>query len=918
MRKSYFPWIWALALFAAGCVAASLATGRLAAVQRQQKEARFEEVTDAAVQNVLDRIHVYEYGLRGARGALVAVGPDQATRRRFRNYAMSRILEHEFPGARGFGFIRRVPQPELEAFTRRARADENPTFAVRQLALHDDDLLVIEYIEPEASNQEAIGLDVASEVRRRSAAHEALRSGTPTLSRPITLVQASGQPEQGLLFLIPLYQPDAQVATPEERWQASVGLVYAPLVIDEILASMDMRHSELAFALLDADAQKTPQRFYAGAGWEEPAADGLQRRVQLSLYGRQWLVEFKAMPSFVASLGLIDPKTALQSGVATSGVLAILLYMGLLSIQQRRQAALDNARMAAIAESVSDGIVGLDAQQRVMSWNRAAEQIFGRTAAEALGRPFRELLPADAGVDTVTRLKIVRPGDGEELDLDLTRAPVRAHGGGVLGTAVTVRDVTVQQSADERFRLAVDAAPTAMLMVDSDQRVVLANRKAEDLFGYRETQLLGMPIDTLVPGRYRSRHAHDFSQYMQQPRARPMGQGRPLFALHKNGREIPVEIGLSPVRTRHGLTALATITDVSQRWALEMQLQATLQRLQMAVGMAGLGVWVRRLVDDQMIWDERMYTIYGVPPAQREHVRCMDLWSARVHPEDRAMVEDSLQRHLDNEAPFDPVFRIRLASGELRYIQAAAIVERTAHGEPVQIVGINRDITDQKSAETRILELNSSLEDQVERRTQQLHEALLAAETATRAKSEFLANMSHEIRSPMNAILGLCYLLERELLPAASRDMVLRIQGAGRALLGIINDILDLSKIEAHRLDLERTPFHLSEVLDNLASIMASSLGDKPVELVVGPAPAGAEHLVGDSLRLSQVLVNLASNAIKFTAQGEVVVHIDRVDDGAVPERVTLRFTVRDTGVGIPIDKQAGFEVVVVEADAEG
>lgn len=927
MRKSYFPWLWPLTLFAVGCAAASIAVDRLATAQAALKDERFDALVERAVQRVAERINVYEYGLRGARGAVIAAGTEQITREGFRNYAMSRVPEREFPGARGFGFIRRVEPTHLDEFLEATRADEKPEFALRQLEPHDGDLLVIEYIEPAAGNLEAIGLDIASESNRRAAAQEALRSGNPTLSRPITLVQASGQPQQSFVFLIPVYRNGAPIATPEERWQAGVGLAYAPLVIDEVLASMDVRHDDVAFALFDADTPGVPQRFYTGPGSQAPAADGLMRRVPLPLYGRQWLAEFRATPGFVASLGLTSPGTALQAGVGASALLAVLLYFGLLSVQQRRQAALDNARMAAIAESVSDGIIGLDAQERVMSWNRAAEQIFGYPSAEAIGRMFRDFLPAgtdsEAGTPavgpaqgTASRLRIVRRTDGAGIELDLTRAPVRARGAGVVGTAVTVRNVTAQRSADERFRLAVDAAPTAMLMVDSAQQVVLANRKAEELFGYREPELLGMPIDTLVPMRYRARHAQDFAQYMQTPRARAMGQGRALFALHRDGREIPVEIGLSPVHTQRGLTTLATVTDVSQRWALEMQLQATLERLQMAVGVAGLGVWVWRLADNQLIWDERMFSMYDASVAERDQGPDMALWRARVHPDDLPMVEDSLQRQLRDEATFDPVFRVVRDSGEVRYIQAAAIVERTADGKPVQIVGINRDITDQKTSEARILEMNTSLEEQVERRTQQLYLALETAETATRAKSEFLANMSHEIRSPMNAILGLCYLLEREDLPVASREMVLRIQGAGSTLLGIINDILDLSKIEAHRLEIERAPFSLSEVLDNLASIMASSLGNKPLELVVASVPDGAEHLIGDSLRLSQVLVNLASNAIKFTAQGEVVVCVERMDAGDAPDSVTLRFAVRDTGIGIAQDKQAQIFEAFNQADS--
>lgn len=216
--------------------------------------------------------------------------------------------------------------------------------------------------------------------------------------------------------------------------------------------------------------------------------------------------------------------------------------------------------------------------------------------------------------------------------------------------------------------------------------------------------------------------------------------------------------------------------------------------------------------------------------------------------------------------------------------------------------------------ERKIRTLNNDLERRVELRTTELAHAKAVAESANEAKSQFLANMSHEIRTPMNAILGLCYLLEKQRFPPATQEMIRRIHGAGRSLLGIINDILDFSKIEAHRLDIEHVPFRLSDVLDNLASIMASSLGDKPVELIVGPAPEGADFLVGDSLRLNQVLINLASNAIKFTAQGEVAVRVEQLAN-VTPGRVTLRFSVSDTGIGIPKEKQSAIFDAFSQAD---
>ena len=201
------------------------------------------------------------------------------------------------------------------------------------------------------------------------------------------------------------------------------------------------------------------------------------------------------------------------------------------------------------------------------------------------------------------------------------------------------------------------------------------------------------------------------------------------------------------------------------------------------------------------------------------------------------------------------------------------------------------------------------------RRESELVQAKEMAESAARAKTEFLSNMSHEIRTPMNAILGLAYLMEKQELPAESRTMVQKIHGAGRSLLAIINDILDFSKIEAERLELEHVPFRLSDVLDNLATIMASTLGVKPVELVVGSPPAGADYLTGDGLRLGQVLINLVSNAIKFTERGEVTVAIDKLDDDITTGRAVVRFSVRDTGIGIPESKQKQIFQAFSQAD---
>lgn len=223
---------------------------------------------------------------------------------------------------------------------------------------------------------------------------------------------------------------------------------------------------------------------------------------------------------------------------------------------------------------------------------------------------------------------------------------------------------------------------------------------------------------------------------------------------------------------------------------------------------------------------------------------------------------------------------------------------------------LEHEIAERSTAEQAVRTLNTDLEQRVIDRTaelqianQRLTSRTEEAETANKAKADFLANMSHEIRTPMNAILGLAYLLEQSSLDAGALDLVKKIRNAGRSLQSIIDDILDLSKIEAGRMEIEHSPFNLSGVLDNLASIMAANLGNKDIELIISQPPEIGGPLLGDALRLEQVLINLASNAIKFTEKGSIVVAIKQLSKSE--KTAHLHFSVKDTGIGIPAEKQA-------------
>ncbi|MDX1495944.1 MAG: response regulator [Salinisphaeraceae bacterium] len=239
---------------------------------------------------------------------------------------------------------------------------------------------------------------------------------------------------------------------------------------------------------------------------------------------------------------------------------------------------------------------------------------------------------------------------------------------------------------------------------------------------------------------------------------------------------------------------------------------------------------------------------------------------------------------------------------------------RTASREITGASVLIKDITEQKRARAQIIELNESLERKVAERTQELQVAKKSAEAASQAKTEFLASMSHEIRTPMNAILGMMQLLERTQLNSHQADYLDKAQSSAKALLSIINDILDYSKIEAGKLDLDPQPFLMDRVLRDLSMMLGTSIGDKNVEMLFKVDANVPQHLLGDSLRLKQILVNLAGNAIKFTEEGEVVIEVSLQEQHG--DEVALAFKVRDTGIGISEEQQKNIFQAFRQADA--
>ncbi|HSG24272.1 MAG TPA: ATP-binding protein [Azonexus sp.] len=241
------------------------------------------------------------------------------------------------------------------------------------------------------------------------------------------------------------------------------------------------------------------------------------------------------------------------------------------------------------------------------------------------------------------------------------------------------------------------------------------------------------------------------------------------------------------------------------------------------------------------------------------------------------------------------------AEGHERLMSWNNVLLRNETGEITGILSSGEDITERKNAEQALIRHRNHLEERVKERTAALSIAKESAETANRAKSSFLANMSHELRTPMNAIIGLTHMLGRNNADAGQRNKLTKINSAANHLLNLLNDILDLSKIEAEKLVLENAPFRVGLIFSNIESLVGDKLGLKGLQLVKAIAPELSDlPLIGDALRLQQVLLNLVGNAIKFTEHGVISITAEIRENNQ--QNVLLYFEVSDTGIGIPED----------------
>jgi len=953
-RRNTFAWVavaWAGVVLAAGLLFTQWWVTRNESELHEAAERRFQSQVQRVEADIQQHFDAILGPLRGARGLWVS-NPG-LTARQFADYISANELAIEFPGLRGIGVVQRLPRRDLSAFQARERIAGRPGFTVHGNGTGDE-ALVLKYIEPLSLNSPALGLDLSGDPRRRAAAEVAMREGVPAITPALTLPQDTDQ-QVAFVYFLPVYASARVPATEEERLRTARGLVTAPLVLADIMTDVvaNMRVGSLQLFSGEPERQNLlfDSAYTRGRAPADAPLDDLRGHLlsvtRPILLGRQVLqMRVASADVFERTAGLHLPGQQALGGAVVS-VLAALIVWLLLSARARAlsmaQAMSDDLRssealLRGSIETINEAYVLYDPQDRLVYCNQKYRDLYGQSADLIVpGASFESIIRGGAErgqyvqaigrVDewVAERLATHRAGTlMHEQRLDSGRwlrvMEQKMPDGHTVGFRVDITEL----------KLANDLALAANQQLEAQQARLQSILEGTDVgtwewnvqtgvcaFGERWASMLGYTLEELRPWdltvweRFVQRDDLERCKFLLNEHfdGRTTMYEAEVDMAHKDGHWIRVLTrGKVATHTTDGkpLQMAGTHMDITKRHAAEAALAQTSATLQNVLDSAvEVGVVVTDLKRVIRVFNRGAENLLGYRAsevvdagASGKLFDTAQLTALREELElrtGRAASPDDVFWELVNNKERTEWTLVRKDGSRF----AAKLVFSPMlgmHGELSGFLGIVYDITRQKESEDSL------------RRAMQL------AEQSSVAKSQFLANMSHEIRTPMNAILGMLQLLDQTPLTARQRDYTHKTEGAAKSLLALLNDILDFSKVEAGKMQLDPQPFSVDQLLADLSVILSANLADKPVDLVFDVDPAIPDILFADALRLKQVLINLAGNAVKFTERGQVVIRWSKVAQRE--GHMTLELAVQDTGIGIAPENQERIFQAFTQAEA--
>ncbi|HEV2718810.1 MAG TPA: PAS domain S-box protein [Thermoanaerobaculia bacterium] len=865
----------------------------------QGEKDRFTWRAERIAADIGDRLR-NDVGLADAAAALWTP-QHQPTARDWDTFFKKQTLGGRFRGVAGLGFVEVVPPSELAAFNARGKAEYGDGF---NASLEGDVLYAIRMLAPAEIARAGIGFNIASQQGRRVTAETARDEGRAVMTPPTNF---DGRQLNAIIYR-PVYRPGLTLDTVEERRAAHIGWVYELVFVTDLIDQLPL-DTAMRFQLFDGS-----NRLYATGTDARPLPFRSQRR--MSLFGRGWIALIEGSPD--ERIVRRETQMVLVAGVPITLLLVVMVVV--LNSTRRRALAIagdmtrglrdSELRIRSIVDHVADAVIAFHDDGKLAAFNPAAERLFGYRPSDIIGRQVATILPTirDTAADGTSVQTRAHRSDGSEIPVDLAVKPVPGDDSNL--TVAIVRDISERvaneerlRASEERYRDLFENSNDLIQSVDAQSRFLVVNRAWFRTLGYSESELRTMKLSDILDAEVKVKSAEQRAMpvpWCALPAETAVPGGECLHCENvetifraRDGRRVHVEGNMSCRFDDRGrpLSTRGLWRDITARKRGEQELRAAQERLESLIENA-----------DDVIYraDARgRFTFVNATASRLTGYGKDELigmsYLKLVRPDYRDAVKEFYeQQHSGKAANSYLEFPIITADGQEMWL-GQKVQPVFEHGEIIGYHGLARDVTDRKQLKDElVLARDAALE-------------------SVQLKSQFLATMSHEIRTPMNGVIGMLALLLETELSAEQREIATTVQTSADSLLTIINDILDYSKIESGKLIFERNEFDLIEVIDGSVDLLAEQARSKSLQIAVVVEPDVPTNLRGDAGRLRQVLINLIGNAVKFTAEGSIVVAASM--DGETESEVLVRFTVSDSGVGIEPEVVERLFTPFVQAD---
>lgn len=773
----------------------------------QENQAQLQLLLKESARSIKARVNMYALGSTALRASLLSDDDSKVKPSKVRSFINHRNTEKEFAGSRGFGFIRpmkRADVPEYFALNRRDPLYPKSVISLSDKAPIDDDIYLIEAIEPISKNKAALGVDIASEPYRKWAANRSAASGTATLTAPLHLAQVDDPKAIGFLLLTPVYKDNMPLLSSDERFKNLIGWTYSAFLINDLLATAQLHTEMMSLNILDITEAEVPKKVFSNMEPDMAFQSRESVSSELELFGRRWQIRAEpsaAMTSTFSRRQIHWLESSLFVFLLSAACIGLYFFTKWILVREKsRQDKLHNLeenekRWRDMADSLPQLVWTCDKNGNCDYLSTRWEQYTGISSAQQLGERWLAQVHPDDKTQLSKKWKYaieehkvfaaefrIRRFDGEYRWFDTRATPVVDTNGKVLRWVGSNTDIQIQREqqdntiyvnnhlealvedrtrelykAERKTKKILDSVPLLIGYWDTSLHNVFANHAYEDWFGVPRHKLPGMSLSELLPPN---------AYQKALPRTQEVLRGIPQKFLNK----FP---DLNGNGERYGMV-------------------------------------------------------------------------------------DMLPDEID--------------------------------GNVVGFYVCMQDVTD-------------------------LQQAREAAFASSAAKSRFMATIAHEIRNPLNGVLGSTSILMDDLPDGDLKSSLSEIKGSAKSMRVILDDLLDMTAFESGRLSLEKIPFELREVMSCATTLHQTIALKKNVKFELNYEPAHGEvKLLGDPTRLKQIVQNLVSNAVKFTAVGQITCQVKIVK--ADRDQCVVQIKVQDSGMGIPANKMSTLFTPFVQTDS--